>query len=237
MTLVQSWIDSLTLFKPKNLQLFAMVTLKSIVEAYKLYFRYFWWVIVLMGICFINPDLSNRIFMEKTDAILSVTRITYWLFELLFLAACFSTRPSVGQKNCAYFCAQFQKIILYWLFIPIFSWSSASYYGYIFTVLFFADSVGGPKNFFLSIWNAIKMVVFNLPLVVPIGAVVYVCGWVGNQLITYMLISYDITLSLKIPLAINLIGALLLPIGVCIFANIYIKKLHDQFDLYVRQPQ
>jgi hypothetical protein len=237
MTLIQSWIDSLTLLKPKNLQLFVMVTIKSIMEAYKLYFRYFWWVIVLMGICFINLDLSNRIFMARTDAVLSVTRVTCWLFELLFLAACLSTRPSVAQKDWHYFHTQLGRIILYWLFVPIFSWSSASYYGYIFTVLFFADSEGGPKNFLLSIWNAIKMVVFNLPLVVPIGAIVYLFGWAGNQLIAQMLTSYDVALAPKVPIAINLIGALLLPIGVCIFANIYIKKLHDQFDLYVRQPQ
>ena len=55
MTLVQSWIDSLTLLKPKNAQLFIMVTLKSIIETYKVMFWYWGWVIILMVLCYILP--------------------------------------------------------------------------------------------------------------------------------------------------------------------------------------
>src|SRR5690242_14168325 len=163
MTLVQSWVDSLTLLKPKNFQLFAMVTIKSIIEAYKLYIRYFWWMVLLIVLCAVGP----RFFNTQDYVFLNVQykHLFYftscWLYELLFLAACFATRPSILQKDCAYFRLQFQRIILFWLFIPLFSWSSATYYGYIFAVLFFADSAGGPKNFLLSIWNAIKMIVFN----------------------------------------------------------------------------
>jgi hypothetical protein len=35
----------------------------------------------------------------------------------------------------------------------------------------------------------------------------------------------------------SIVKILLLPIGICTYANIYIKKLHDQFDLYIKQPQ
>ncbi len=251
MTLIQSWIDSLQLLKPKNLHLFALVTLKSIIEAYKLMFKYFWWVIVLLVFCFVAPYFFPHVHTaELADTIFGITRLTFnhfarhiafflscWLYELLFLAVCFSTRPSVTQKNCDYFRTQFKKIILYWLFVPLFSWSSASYYGYIFTVLFFADSEGGPKNFLLSIWNAIKMVVYNLPLVVPVGMVVYLTGWAGGQLIGQILTSDSIAIYPQFFLSLNLAGALLLPLGVCTFANIYIKKLHDQFDLYFKPAQ
>lgn len=239
MTLVQSWVDSLTLFKPKNLQLFAMVTLKSIIEAYKLYIRYFWWVVLLIAMCAIAPY-----FIQLQDyAFLNVQYkhvlffVSCWSFELLFLAACLSTRPSITLKDSSYFIFQLKKIVLFWLFMPFFSWSSATYYGYIFTVLFFADSEGGPKNFLLSLWNAIKMVVYNLPLLFILGMVIYMSGWVGAQLTEQLLIARDMPIYPQFFLFFNLIGALVLPIGVCIYANIYIKKLHDQFDLYFNKAQ
>jgi len=36
--------------------------------------------------------------------------------------------------------------------------------------------------------------------------------------------------------AIWFLKVVLAPIPICIFANIYIKKLHEQFDLYFTQP-
>lgn len=234
MTLVQSWVDSLTLFKPKNLQLFVMVTIKSIIEAYKIYIRYFWWAIVLLAMCvigswfvsmhnyaFLNVQYKNLFFFTSCG-----------LFELLFLAACFSTRPSILQKDCAYFRFNLQRIILFWVFMPFLSWSSATYYGYIFTVLFFADSDGGPKSFLLSLWNSIKMIVFNLPLIVILGGMIYGLGWVGGRGLEQLVVGYGLPIYPQFFLLLNVFGALLLPFGVCIYTNIYIKKVHDQFDLY-----
>jgi hypothetical protein len=141
------------------------------------------------------------------------------------------------QKDGQYFIYQLKKIILFWLFMPLFSWSSATYYGYIFTVLFFADSEGGLKNFLLSLWNAIKMVVFNLPLMVILGGMFYALGWIGGWSLQQLLIAHDIPIYPRYFLLFNIVGALLLPIGVCTFANIYIKRLHDQFDLYFNKGQ
>jgi len=39
------------------------------------------------------------------------------------------------------------------------------------------------------------------------------------------------------PLMKIVIESFLMPIGVCTYTNIYIKRLHDQFDLYFKQPQ
>ena len=239
MTLIQSWVDSLTLFKPKNFQLFVMVTIKSIMQAYKIFLYYFWWAMLLIAMCavgsfffsshdyvFLNVQYKHVFFLTSC-----------WLFELLFLAACFSTRPSILQKDSHYFILQFKKIILFWIFMPLFSWSSATYYGYIFTVLFFADSEGGPKNFLLSLWNALKMVVFNLPLIMVLGGIIYGSGWIGGQYLAQLLAERGIPVYPKFFLFFNVIGALLLPIGVCIYTNIYIKRLHDQFDLYFSKSQ
>jgi hypothetical protein len=246
MTLLQSWADSLTLLKPKNLQLFVMVTIKSIIEAYKLYFKYFWWLILAMPIfLFIAPDVAAAWRNNDGNSLAryaTLLGIAASLYGLLFLAACFATRPSILQKDCAYFRTQFKKIILYWLAWGMFRvllmkyavlfGKTAFYLGntslcapeLIFFVLFFADSDGGLKNIFASFWNTLKMVIYNLPLIFLIN---FIFG------LSLFLVSYFFNIS---PLMQIIIGAFLMPIGVCTYANIYIKKLHDQFDLYFKQP-
>jgi len=239
MTLVQSWVDSLTLLKPKNFQLFVMVTIKAIMQAYKILLYYFWWVMLLIALCAAAPYvIQSQQYMFYNVQYKHVFFFTScWLFELLFLAACFSTRPSILQKDSRYFILQFKKIILFWIFMPLFSWSSATYYGYIFAVLFFADSEGGPKNFLLSLWNALKMIFFNLPLMVVLGGIIYASGWIGARYLEQFLIAQGTPVYPQWYLFCNLIGALLLPIGVCTYTNIYIKRLHDQFDFYFSKSQ
>jgi hypothetical protein len=231
MTLVQSWIDSLTLLKPKNAQLFIMVTLKSIIEAYKLMFKYWWWAIVLMVGC----DIAPLFFPALAPAFIEgswrgeMVDASRWLYQLLFFATCVATRPSVMKKDCAYFRSQmyaFLYIIIFLALMPKLFWPTALSPLYIFLVLFFLDSPKAPKNFFLSMWYALKMIIFNYPLLAIMGIVFYVPVW--------LYYSSPIWLA---PLAKNVLAALLLPIGVCTYANIYIKKLHDQFDLYFPQAQ
>lgn len=38
-----SWRESLSLFKPKNFKLFALITLKTIGQVFRLLLTYFWW--------------------------------------------------------------------------------------------------------------------------------------------------------------------------------------------------
>lgn len=246
MTLVQSWIDSLRLLQPKNLQRFIAVTVKSIIEVYALMIQYFWPSLVMLVICFFVPYLFPRIDIPiKGDTIFGVNQQTFnhfarhiaffascWIYELLFLLVCFSARLSVSLKDGSYFAVHLKRIIPYWLFVPLFSWSSSAYYLYIFTVLFFADSPGNPKSFFLSIWNGIKMVVFNFPLVVLMGALVYGSGLAGTYLLLQSYMSYGIPVYPEFLITLNLIGALLLPIGVSLFTNIYIERCAAQSYLY-----
>lgn len=242
MTLVQSWIDSLRLLKPKNLQLFAMVTLKSIIEAYKLMFKYFWWlVLVIAAFLLFVPDYRAVIYAHDIANIAfyaQMTGIAYLLYTLLLLAVCFITRPSVVKKDCNYFRTQYKKIILYWLLwvilltissvkmvlTPLLQISAYSPW-WIFLVLFYVDSEGGWNNLFLSMWRTLKMIIFNYPLLIVMGICFYLPIFIVNK---HIFIS---------PLMRTFLSSLLLPIGVCTFANIYIKKLHDQFDLYFKPVQ
>src|SRR6185295_3171006 len=107
------WIDSLRLLKPKNLKLFALVTLKSIGEAYTLIFKYFWWVLLLMlfyvfvalmGFFYLDAsEFPGTILMQMAAAFKSFPRI---LFLFLFYIICVITRPSIEKKDWNYFKSQ-----------------------------------------------------------------------------------------------------------------------------------
>jgi hypothetical protein len=92
-------------------------------------------------------------------------------------------------------------------------------------VFFFADSEGGLKKFFVSLWNSLKMFVYNVPLLT------FFIFCLSAPVVCFNHFFY------VSPLMKIIIGAFCMPIGVCTYANIYIKRLHDQFDLYVKQPQ
>jgi hypothetical protein len=245
MTLIQAWIDSVQLLRPKNLKLFVLVTIKSIIEAYKLLFKYFWWIVpafiaVALLFSLIGPiALPN--YYGPIEAIIDRNRywfyahmqeISYVLYSLLFLAVCFITRPSIDKKDCKYLRTQYKRIILYSLILMALGISSLSAW-HVFVVLFFLDSRGGPKNFFLSMWYALKMIIFNYPLLAVIGILLHLPFWLINVVYLYQ---YNYLFVLPIVIS-NMLAILFLPIGICTYANIYIKKLHDQFDLYVKQPQ
>jgi len=47
MQLLQSWKESLSIFKPANFKLFLMVTAKCVWETFKILFGRFWWLVIL----------------------------------------------------------------------------------------------------------------------------------------------------------------------------------------------
>jgi small-conductance mechanosensitive channel len=145
------------------------------------------------------------------------------LYGALLLAVCFVTRPSILQKNCQYLRAQFRKIFLYWLLLLPLYMSYSPWY--IFFVLFFADSEGGFKSFLYSMWNALKMIVYNLPLIFIISFCL------GIPVVVFKFIFF------VNPLIYSVASVFLMPITVCTYTNIYVKKLHDQFDLYFNRAQ
>jgi hypothetical protein len=78
------------------------------------------------------------------------------------------------------------------------------------------------------------MIVFNYPLLVVIGICWGLLLGLNKYFIEPFIFAND---TVGVGFAMwNILAALLLPIGVCFYANIYIKKLHDQFDLYFQSP-
>ena len=245
MTLVQAWIDSIQLLKPKNLQPFAMATLKSIIETYKLMFKYFWWLIALQLIC-IFPSFVG----------IGSLFIAMILYQLLFFIVCVIAHPSVVEKDFAYFRSQFYSFIYFIplllvnsavesLFAPIGKFLPFSAWT-IFSILFFLDSEKNIKKLCLSAWHALKMIIFNFPFILCVHiAILLFTGVIFSIVNLTVMGTMVFGMSISLPIesffyAALVYGAmviLFLPISVCTYANIYIKKLHDQFDLYAEQSE
>lgn len=244
MTLIESWMDSLHLLEPKNLQPFVMTTLKSILETYKLMFKNFWWLIVLQLLCFVPPSLS-----------ISSLFIAIVLQQILFCLTCIIARPSIVKKDLVYFRSHlysFVYIILLLLvssavesvftstigkLLPFSAWT-------IFFILFFLDSEQNVRNFFLSAWRALKMIIFNFPLILCVHLVLCIFTAIIFSMVNLTSMGtvafvWSIGASMQSLFSVGLMYAiimiLLLPIGICTYAHIYTKKLHDQFALYTEQ--
>lgn len=261
MTLFQAWADSLTLLRPKNFKLFMLVTLKSIVETYKLLLRYWWWLYVLIGIVTYGIESGSfiKIFLHLAPHYsfnyiyaLLIFFQSFFLYVMMFVTY-LTVQPSVSQKNFVYFYSYVVHILylfmsllgsLVFLASLLFSFSvhvkwpwssfllrSLFLLSQIFMPFFFFDSSPGIKNLIHSAFNSIKMFVFNIPLVLL--ALVLCVGF------TLFVRSFCFPFGYFIPANICglVIIIVLFPAILCLFANIYIKKLHDQFDLYFPQPQ
>lgn len=115
MNLFVAWRDSLTIFKPKNFELFLLVTLKSMVDTLKVWIKYFWWLPVLWAIqTYIQFYLASATASNASPALISgvhwlstlpngvylLIPSLNFLFKITLLLA---ARPSTALKNCAYF--------------------------------------------------------------------------------------------------------------------------------------
>lgn len=112
MNLLPAWRDSLAIFQPKNFKLFFLVTLKTMVDTFKVWIKYFWWLMIIeatkpfwSSILWDNYLFNNP--MLRLTVNLGMALITLLLTVSILLAA----RPSVGIKNCAYFRSYVWRII------------------------------------------------------------------------------------------------------------------------------
>ena len=242
MTLIQAWIDSLSLLKLKHLKLFILVTLKSIVDTYKILLKYWWWLFGIIVACFIMSYHLTDSFIDYVW----IKRISDWAYQILLFATIIATRPSLEQKNCAYFRFYMRYFLITALFLliaPLWIWPRGLSVIYFFIILFYMDSIKRTTilkktlhtgDLGISIFRAIKMIIYNYPLLLCIGLIIYIPLYFFAFLI--FLYSSLIINYIYLSLLLNIIYALLSPIIVCLYTNIYIKKLHDQFDLYFTQP-
>jgi hypothetical protein len=256
MYIFRSWRDSLSLLAPANLKLFLLVTLKSTLETYKVLFTRLVPISVMVGIVGV-PYVLKVVQPYMQAAIAHGLYLLFLVLQFVFIylelyVGYAAARPSIGIKNDAYF-LRFLRYSCLLTIIPIVLYAefflmmfgayflmgivvaeSRSYAyalllllhcAFNIIILFFLDSDGSFKELWRSVVRAFTMIAYNLPLMgiffaLEIGIVF------GYQKLgcyeTWWLASVPFLLS--VPL-IN------------IYTNFYIKKVHEQPDLYFDVPK
>lgn len=259
MQILQSWKESLLIFKPSNFKLFLMVTVKSILETYKLLLCYFWWLVLLY--VFFSVLVYAFFFSDS--------QILAFLFLAIMFVTFLIVRPSVERKGYSYFSKKLLYIGLIGIFYPI-----IVFLVLFFTVLFFSV-LGIPFPFWLRIilapfigFIAPVFFLFVTPLSIfytlfaldsdidmraidsytmRIAKIMKIFGEAFFRAGKMVLFSYPFCFVsyllfygmyqslhwiIPYPLFFRFFHLLLLPILICIFANFYIKQVHEHFDLY-----
>ncbi len=244
MRLVQAWKNAVTLFYPSNFKLFILITIRSIVEAYKILLRYWWWLLVLIS----GATLFG---WSDTGFFFFLSVVLNYVFIFVFVLA---TRPSLNKKNVVYFSSYLP------LFLPTFAgflsikflevslpniigidmdqWQSLfllvksfSYATQVFFIFFFLDSDHTIKQLLQSLLRSVKMATYNYPICLFFGLIILGLEIAISFFVGIFLFAWEeAELFLRI---IDLVSKLVfVPIQLSVFANIYIKKLHEQFDYY-----
>ena len=245
---MQSWLESLQIFKPANFKLFLLVTLKSIVETYKTLFTKFWWV--LLG--FVAMDYGSGYVYANYPAYLGtyfllMVLLAIFILYVLFLVA----RPSVQQKNWQYIW-NYRKHFLFFLLMCLLVavlFQNQLFWGHLFligvtfgvsplfivTTCFLLDSNGSVRSSILSIWRGIKFCIFNYPFcllgLLALHCLLYVLSLLFAY-IFYILSMLLAALMIDGGVSLRYGNVIFWPIPICFFMNFYIKRLHEQFELY-----
>lgn len=250
MYLIQSWKDSLSLFVPKNFKLFALVGAKTIGQTYWLAFKYFWWVPVLYVL--INSGVADfDVYGVSLLSVLGVILVFGWE-----IVVCLCARPSVAQKNYRYFASYLfygpgiciGLAIIATAFIAVASgflfglnWVGmqnmsvimgikyltlvvlmATTYFFIFFVL---DRTLGLKNWVKSLRNTFTFLWYNIPGVLVLTGALFCISYLIDGALSFLPFAFkDASDFLKVPIMAS------------ILCNFYIKRLHEQPQLYFAQP-
>jgi len=244
MRLVQAWENAITLFYPSSFKFFILITMRSIVEAYKILLRYWWWLLILIsGVSLFGEGNTGFFFF------LSV--VLNYMFIFAFSLA---TRPSLKKKNVTYFSSYlllflptltgFLSIKLFEVLLPtiigidIDQWQSLfllvksfSYATQVFFIFFFLDSDHTIGQLLQSLLRSVKMTIYNYPICLFFGLIILILEIAASFFVGIFLFVWEETgLFLRI---IDLVSRVVfIPIQLSVFANIYVKKLHEQFDYY-----
>ena len=244
MQLFQSWKESLLIFKPQNFKLFLLVTLKAIADTYRVWLKYWGWLFIV-NIVFVGISQIGGQAQPYVQVIADYIEST--ILFMLFLIV----RPSLRPKNYAYFMSY--KSSMYFIYVgavavaTIFVWLATwtlfnhllllfipkwialntwfvygMFLAYLFSfyTLFLLDGDCTTQNALASFIRSGKMIGYNLPFIMP-SFIFFI--------ILLLIIRPFINLG---PVVYQNALIFLAPIPLCFLTNFYIKRLHDQFDLY-----
>lgn len=239
MHILQSWKESLSLFKPSNFKLFFLVSAQAFGQAVKTMFLYWGWFILLFWTYdFLLPQAHVQHSLMIDILFRSV---------LLFLIIA-SLRPSASIKNLTYFARLFAKvwyivpitIALYWLNVQLPSinsfWDTSFFllFSLVLTLylLFVTDSGGGASSLFLSGYRAVKMLLFNAPWFIIIAMAFTILELLSLSIAMYIAQFSDIAATI----VHDITQGALYGFQVTMIVNFYIKRLYEQLEVYFALP-
>ncbi|MCX5922605.1 MAG: hypothetical protein NTX86_04745 [Candidatus Dependentiae bacterium] len=260
MQLLDVWKNTLTLYKPQNLKLFFLVTLKSVVETYKIMVGTFWplvvgcsaimiisgillkpWIPIVLVSGEIPDSVSLLTVLLLMLAVIAPFLSFYYLYFLMYLIA----RPSVDLKDYAYlkqYCRYFFWFLIVFVLPFEFPIKAIVLFLGFFTdyfTFFYLDSHGGFYTLFPSIKRAGKMLLYTLPVVIPLIVLSYAYAFGIKFLFWFGSVEESIKAFLACPLAMSLFVFIdifiVQPISICVMSNLYTKYLHENFELYFEQ--
>ena len=264
MNLLEVWSNTLSFYKPQNLKLFLLVTLKSIIETYKIMLGTFWPIIVgffalaiISGAWLIQwipvfnaqavpESWSPSLLLLSLLLIVSGLGIAYIVF-LIYLIV----RPSVYLKDYGYIKRYTRYIFWFWAALifcsiilnnaGIFQTILRALFGILsyYFAFFYLDTQGGFWSIFSSLKRSIKMVLYTLPIVLSLALFSFLYAYGVEFLLGSS--SADVSkmfLEKYYMMALYLVVSVLIltPIEACFMNNLYIKYLHENFELYF-EPQ
>ena len=230
--------------------MFLLVTLKSAMEFYGNLIYYFWWLVLAVFVFLVGGHYpawaTAGVLWDLIASILMIAMVFVW-FMLV--------RPSVLPKGYPYFKQHIKKtavgfVCIYVLFNVIrsamlslptqmiirsfltgavlnpiyeFLWFRLHLIPFIVfppfvcAVLFYFDSDGGLRAWVLSVLRGLVMYVYNLPFCLISMFLVFIIWYV------LAFFSYEVSLYVL---------WLFVPVVLSYFKNMYVKRLHDQFNLY-----
>jgi hypothetical protein len=219
-----SWWDSLLVFKPGNARLFALVTLNAFTCLYRA--AYLYCVPLMLGL------MISMVFTGTRWFLLPFILLLIYLF-ILYVAA----RASTWRKDGSYFLAYGKHLVWFSLFFVMWlvmlcslsllgipCWfAQLPLYAPLFpffslTIAFLCDSDGSFRAAMGSIYRGFLFVAYNLPVCIIF------CAF-------FMVIAHLLFMLLPVMIA-QIFLILLWPLVICTYINLYIKRVHEQFNLY-----
>ncbi|MCK4650587.1 hypothetical protein KAT08_00245 [Candidatus Babeliales bacterium] len=176
-TLLNKWLDSLEVFKKKNLYLFFLVSLNTLKRSIFILVKKFWWLFLFF--LFFNLYVS----FFKSEFLIIIHQFLFSVIICFFYFISFLVvRPTIEKKDFDYFGKYFPKffsflfIILFILRIPIIPifWMYS---------LFYLDSKGGIEQSFFSLRKAFQVVFYYFPAFLIFGF--------GEMLLNYLLCFFN----------------------------------------------
>jgi hypothetical protein len=260
--LLRSWKESLSLFIPKNAQLFALVTLKNILQSYTIILRDGWW---LFGLSMIAEYIYTRYFGPQS--FFGFIPLILWFITIFLMYLII--RPSLKRKGYSYYKDYIGAFFYFALF---------SILGYLFFLtllrfaLLFSVTIANPFYFVSNVFMILTALLAPGPQLMPLYvsplltflilfildsdrsiASIFKSIIRAFKMVIYnypfCLIIFSIWALLSVCsqllifkifgphsfLLSSAVSYLLLPIPICIFTLFYTKRLHEQFGLYYPQ--